>query len=157
MIIPFTLNGEKLYLDARAGDRLVHILRQRFDLTETKESCCTGTCGVCTVLMNDVPVPSCMIPAFQIRNCRIVTLSHFKKTEDYQDIKKALDEAKISLCGFCDAGKILTAYAVLLSHEKPGKQEIKEEMSGISCQCTNPDDLAAAIQKAAAYRRQRLA
>ena len=155
MIIPFTLNGEKIYLDARAGDRLLHILRERFGLAEVKESCCTGVCGACTVLMNGAAVPSCVIPAFQVRNCEIVTLSHFKKTEDYQAIEKGFSDAGISLCGFCDSGKILTAYSIIAENEKPSKQEIREMLEGVSCGCTSEASLVRAIQKAAAYRRKR--
>lgn len=156
MIIPFILNGEKLYLDARPNDRLLHILRQRFDLTEVKESCSAGFCGACTVLMNGVSVPSCIIPAFQIRNREITTLSHFKKTEDYQDIEKGFSDAGISLCGFCDAGKILTAYSIIAANEKPSKQEIREMLDSVSCRCTAISDLVSAIQRAAMYRRRRL-
>ena len=156
MIIPFTLNGEKLYLDARSGDRLLHILRQRFELTEVKESCCAGTCGACTVLLNGIAVPSCVIPAFQIRNCEIVTLSYFKKTEDYGDIEKGFSDAGLSLCGFCDSGKILTTYSIIAASERPAKAEICEALEGVSCSCTAEADLVAAVQKAAAYRRKRL-
>ena len=156
MIIPFTLNGEKLYLDAQSGDRLLHILRQRFELAEVKESCCAGVCGACTVLMNGVAVPSCVIPAFQIRNCEIITLSYFKKTEDYEDIEKGFSDAGISLCGFCDSGKILTAYSIIAVNDRPSKQEVREALEGISCSCTAQDDLVAAVQKAAAFRRKRL-
>ena len=156
MIIPFMLNGEKLYLDARPGDRLLHILRQRFDLIEVKESCCSGFCGACTVLLNDVSVPSCIIPAFQIRNCEIVTLSHFKKTEDYQDIEKGFSDAGISLCGFCDSGKILTAYSIIAANDRPSKEEIRKMLESVSCRCTSTADLTSAVQMAAAYRRRRL-
>ena len=156
MIIPFTLNGEKLYLDARSGDRLLHILRQRFGLDEAKESCCSGVCGACTVLMNGVAVPSCVIPAFQARNCEIVTLSYFKKTEDYGDIERGFGDAGVSLCGFCDSGKILTAHSIIAASERPSKQEVREALRGVSCPCTAEDDLVAAVQKAAAYRRKRL-
>ncbi len=155
MIIPFTLNGEKIYLDARAGDRLIHILRHRFDLTESKESCCSGRCGACTVLMNGVPVSSCIIPSFQIRNSEIITLSHFQKTEEYQDIKKGFEDAGVTMCGFCNAGKILTAHAVISTYVKPGKNDIRERLSGIICRCTDIEDLIQGIQKAAAYRRKR--
>lgn len=155
MIIPFFLNGEKIFLDARASDRLVHILRQRFDLTETKESCCSGRCGACTVLMNGIPVPSCIVPAFQIRNAEIVTLSHFQKTEDHQDIQKGFKDAGVTMCGFCNAGKILTAHSIISTYAKPNKQEIKEALSGIVCRCTNIEDLIQGIQKAALYRRKR--
>ena len=156
MIIPFMLNGEKLYLDARPGDRLLHMLRQRFDLAEVKESCSSGVCGTCTVLMNGVAVPSCVIPAFQIRNCEIVTLSYFKKTEDYGDIEKGFSDAGVSLCGFCDSSKILTAYSIIAANDRPNKQEIREMLEGISCRCTAEAELVAAVQKSAAFRRKRL-
>ncbi len=156
MIIPFTLNGEMLYLDARAEERLLHVLRMRFNLKEVKESCCSGFCGACTVLVNGIAVPSCLIQAFQIRNCEVITLSHFKKSEDYKDIEMAFNEEGISLCGFCDSGKILTAYYIISGIEKPTKQEIHEMLEGISCSCTSEEALASAIQKAASYRRKRL-
>jgi carbon-monoxide dehydrogenase small subunit len=155
MIIPFELNGNMVYIDSNPGERLVHILRRRFSLLAAKEGCLSGRCGSCMVLLNGKPVPSCVVPVFQIRNSSIITLEHFSTTPEYRDVMEGFANAGVSMCGFCDAGKILIAHAIVSADTRMSKDEIKAMFAGNMCRCTNVDDLVAGVKNAIAIRRKR--
>ena len=155
MIIPFELNGEMVYADSNPGERLVHILRTRFNLLSPKESCLSGRCGSCMILMNGDPVHSCILPVFQVRNARILTLESFSTTADYSDIIAGFEGADVHMCGYCNAGKIFVAHALLERTIRPTTNEIREQFSGIMCRCTTIDELISGVKKAATLRRKR--
>lgn len=155
MIIPFELNANMVYIDSNPGERLVHILRKRFGLLRAKEGCLSGRCGSCMVLLDGKPVPSCVVPVFQIRDSSIVTLEHFIKTDDCRDVLEGFAAAGVSMCGYCDAGKILVAHAIASSDARIGKEEIKAMFAGNLCRCTNIDDLVAGVKNACTLRRRR--
>ncbi len=155
MIIPFELNGNMVYIDSNPGERLVHILRRRFNLLAVKEGCLSGRCGSCMVLLDGKPAPSCIVPVFQIKNSVIVTLEHFSATDEYRDIIEGFSNAGVSMCGFCDAGKIFIAHAIVSSEARVSKEEIKAMFSGNMCRCTNIDDLVVGVKNAIAIRRKR--
>lgn len=154
MIIPFVLNGDLVYIDANPGERLVQILRRRFELFAAREGCFSGRCGSCMVLMNDEPVPSCLIPVFQVKNNSVVTLEHFSKTDEYHDIITAFNEVGVTMCGFCNAGKIFITHALLKKNPRPSNDEIRASFSGNMCRCTDIESLIAGVKKAAARRRK---
>jgi len=156
MIIPFELNGSMVYIDCNPGERLVHILRRRFNLLSMKEGCLSGRCGSCMVLMNKLPVPSCIIPVFQIRNASIQTLEKFKETEEYSDILQGFTEAGVNMCGFCNAGKIFVAHRMLEENLRPVKEDIRELFSGNMCRCTSIEELILGVKAAGTVRRKRL-
>jgi Aerobic-type carbon monoxide dehydrogenase, small subunit CoxS/CutS homologs len=155
MIVPFELNGSQVYIDSNPGERLVHILRQRFKLLGSKEGCLSGRCGSCMVLMNGKPVPSCIVPVFQVRNASITTIESFLGTSDCRDILDGFAGAKVSMCGFCNAGKIFIAQAILETDTRPTKEEIRRKFSGNICRCTSIDDLVDGVKLAGTIRRKR--
>lgn len=155
MIISFILNGSRVYTDSDPGERLVHILRRRFGLLGSKEGCLTGRCGSCMVLLNNAPVPSCVVPVFQAADCSIVTIEKFAKTNDYRDIIGGFEKAGVSMCGFCNTGKILVAHAILMANLRPSRDEIKKMFSGNLCRCTDIESLVAGVKHAGTIRRKR--
>jgi len=155
MIIPFELNGNAVYVDTNPGERLVHILRRKFGLLGAKEGCLSGRCGSCMVLLDGSPAPSCIVPVFQVRNASIVTLERFMGTEDCDDILQGFESAGVSMCGFCNAGKIFIAHMLLSANLRPAKEEIKEAYSGNMCRCTSMDDIMTGIKNAGSIRRIR--
>lgn len=156
MVIPFELNGTMVSADFNPGERLVQILRRTFGLLGTKEGCLSGRCGSCMVLMNNKPLPSCIVPVFQIQNASIVTLENFSKTEDYQDIMQGFETAGVLMCGYCNAGKIFIAQTILSGNLRPIKEEIREMLSGNMCRCTSIEDLVTGVKNAGSIRRKRL-
>ena len=155
MIIPFELNGKAVYSDSNPGERLVHILRKKFKLLGSKEGCLTGRCGSCMVLMGGNPVPSCIVPVFQVRNTSIVTIEGFRETDDYNDIVKGFATSGVAMCGFCNAGKILIAHTILATDNRPTRDTVKGMFSGNICRCTDLESLIEGVLQAGIIRRKR--
>ncbi len=151
MRVNFKLNKTPVQIEAVANEKLVHVLRREFGLMSLKSSCHKGQCGACTVLMNEKPVSSCIIPVFKAEDADIVTLEYFKTTQEYKTIIAGFDLAGVKTCGFCDAGKIFFTYAVMKSDlnisDPACKEKIRMFYSGIMCRCTSFDDLFSAVKK----------
>ncbi len=156
MIIPFDLNGERVIIDSNPGERLVRILRGRFRLLGAREGCLSGRCGSCTVLMSGNPVPSCIVPVFQVKNSSVTTIEAFRETPDCADILEGFALAGVSMCGFCDSGKIFIAHATLQASLRPSEEDIRTMYAGNICRCTSVGDLIAGVRNAGTVRRKRL-
>jgi carbon-monoxide dehydrogenase small subunit len=156
MTIGFILNGEDVVVRAEADIRLVDILRGNFGLLGAKAGCLTGHCGVCSVIFNGEVVQSCLIPAFRIRGCEIITIEGFSQTDEYQDIAAGFSLTGLENCGYCNAGKILAAEALLERVKQPGREAILAGFGGIRCRCTDPDLLVEAVTAVAEIRQRRL-
>jgi carbon-monoxide dehydrogenase small subunit len=156
MTIGFILNGEDVTIRTEADTRLLDILRETFNLPGAKCGCLTGSCGVCSVIFNGDVVSSCLIPAFRIRGCEIITIEGFSQTDEYQDILRGFSLAGLESCGYCDTGKVLAAEALLEKTSRPSKPEIIAAFDGIRCRCTEPDRLIEGVLGAAGIRQRRL-
>jgi carbon-monoxide dehydrogenase small subunit len=156
MTIGFILNGEDVVVRTDAERRLIDILRGTFQLLGAKAGCYAGNCGVCSVMLNDEVVKSCLIPAFKIQGSEIVTIEGFSQTDEYQDILQGFAEAGVENCGFCDTGKILTAEALLARNPRPGREEVRRAFHGIMCRCTEPESLVNGVLAVAEKRQRRL-
>jgi carbon-monoxide dehydrogenase small subunit len=156
MTIGFILNGEDVVIKAEANQRLLDILRDSFKMTAAKGGCLSGNCGACSVIFNGDVVPSCLIPAYHIWGSEIITLEGFSQTEEYRDIITGFSQGGVENCGYCDAGKILAAAALLEKTSRPSRQEIMAAFKGIICRCTEPGSLAAGVLAAADIRQRRL-
>jgi len=156
MNMTFILNGEDVTVDSNPESRLVDILRDNFDLLGAKEGCNIGACGTCLIIFNGDVLKSCLIPAFKIRGCEIITIEGFSQTIDYQDIIQGFSETGFEDCGFCTTGKILATEALLSRNKAPSREEILLAFNGIRCRCTEPDLLVQGISAASEYRRRRL-
>ena len=110
MVISFKLNGEATLVDALPNARLSNVLRDEFGLKSVKISSFDGLRGSDCVLLDEAVVPSSLVPFFNVENREVVTLEHFSSdksySQDYKLIIKCFKENGVSLCGFCDAGKI---------------------------------------------------
>jgi carbon-monoxide dehydrogenase small subunit len=155
MTISFILNGEDVIARSEASVRLIDILRGSFGLMGAKYGCLSGQCGACTVIFNGQVSSACLIPAFRIRGCEIITIEGYSQTDDYQDIMTGFQEAELGNCGYCESGKILCTGALLERISAPAKEEILAGFSGIKCRCTNADRLVEAVNIAANIRQRR--
>jgi len=166
MIFNFILNGEDVIFRGDAGVRLIDILRGSFGLFGAKPGCQSGQCGACTVIFNGYVSPSCLIPAFKIKESEIITIEGFSQTIEYQEIVAGFAEVHLGNCGYCEAGKILCAEALLdralLSSDSAeqtpvlSKEEILNGFSGVKCRCTNAERLIKAVNLIAETRARRL-
>ncbi|MDR1094792.1 MAG: 2Fe-2S iron-sulfur cluster binding domain-containing protein [Spirochaetaceae bacterium] len=156
MNIRFSLNGVSASIDAKPGERLSAILRDRFHLKGTKCGCLQGRCGTCSVIWNGAVTASCLIPAFRLSGTKVVTIEGFVKTNNYQDIKTGFAQVPVILCGYCDSAKILVAESLLVKNSELDREEILSAFNGIRCTCTNPDTLVDGVFAAAKERKVRL-
>ncbi len=140
MNVPVILNGNKTILEAPADETLMSVLR-RIGCASVKCGCGQGTCGSCTVLLNDNPVATCKIPLGIIQNADIVTLEYFERTKEYSIIMKGFELAGIKLCGLCDSGKIFSAYQLLKLNKIPTREEIYEQVRSLAPCCTDLNTL----------------
>lgn len=155
MIVQFSLNGEAVTVRAEPDQRLIDLLRDSFGLLSVKRGCLKGTCGSCTVLMNEKTVPSCMIPVFVIRGQRVVTLEGFSKTWDYVDIERGFLRSGVRTCGHCVSGKVLSVHSLLEEIPDPAEQDILNALSGVRCRCTQYHSLIRAVRLSGEIRNRR--
>jgi len=152
--ISFNLNGKAVETEVLPELTVLEMIRRNFRLTAAKEGCGKGECGACTVLLNDVPVNSCLKLAASINHGdRIVTVEGLEKDQLMQSIQQAyVDEGAVQ-CGFCIPGMIMTSYDLLRSNPNPDAHAIKQALSGNICRCTGYRKIEAAVKKAAEARR----
>lgn len=154
MKIPVKLNNKKIILEADGKDNLLSVLRN-LGLYSVKCGCEKGLCGNCMVLLNGSAVPSCCVITGTLREASIETLESFKNNPFYQDIINGFSQAGIHMCGYCNSGKIFTAYELLSKYHRPDKEQIKNAIKNLSLCCTDYDQLANGILYAVAARHKR--
>ncbi|MCR4821255.1 MAG: 2Fe-2S iron-sulfur cluster binding domain-containing protein [Treponema sp.] len=154
MKIQVMLNGETVILDANPSESLLDVLRREGYLS-VKKGCSEGRCGSCTLLLDDKPVPSCIIPAAIVRKASIETLEFFSLTKDGQDIIKGFEEAGIKMCGFCNSVRIFSTYALLKRVYRPSQEELEALADSIKCSCTDKKTFMNGVMYATALRHER--
>lgn len=140
MKIPITLNNEKYILEAEPSEKLLHVLR-REKLVSVKHGCQTASCGACQVLLDGKAVASCHIPVGIVMDSNIITLEYFSKTEFYSEIMRGFEKAGISLCGYCNAGKIFLTYEIINTMTQPTREKIAAITNKLNDCCVEQDIL----------------
>ena len=138
----FTLNGAEVEVEAPPMKRLLDVLREECGLTGTKEGCGEGECGACTVLVDGLPVVSCLIPFAQAAEARVETIEGLRGAHPLQ---RAFAEHSGAQCGICTPGMIMAAVAL---GEKPTLEEVRAGLAGNLCRCTGYEAIYRAIQDA---------
>lgn len=137
----FTLNGEAREVDAHPMARLLDVLREECGLTGTKEGCGEGECGACTVLIDDAPVCSCLIPVSQAEGTQVVTIEGIGGDHPLQHL--FMNEVGAQ-CGICTPGMIMAALAL---PERPTLDDVKVALAGNLCRCTGYSAIYRAVLK----------
>lgn len=146
----WTINGKQTKLRFPPGRRLLDILRDDLGLTGSKESCGEGECGACTVLINEAPMVSCILPAGQLADgTQILTIEGIEKKHVGRLIQQAFLECGAVQCGFCIPGMVVAAYALLIKNPKPSMRAIREALAGNLCRCTGYAKIIQAVKLAA--------
>lgn len=145
-----TLNGRKVTLGARAGARLLDILREEGHLTGVKEGCGEGECGACTVLLDGQVVCSCVTLAQTAEGAEVITVEGLKdpSTDKPHPVQEHFVREMGTQCGFCTPGMVLSAVALLEENPKAGREEILDGISGNLCRCTGYVRIVKAIEDA---------
>jgi isoquinoline 1-oxidoreductase subunit alpha len=142
------INGRNLEADVDADTPLLWVLRDNFGLVGTKYGCGIGQCGACTVHLNGNPVRSCMLPVSAVKN-DVTTIEGLSENGDHP-LQLAWDEVDVPQCGYCQAGQIMSAAALLKKSPKPSDTEIENAMNGNICRCGTYHRIREAIVLASA-------
>jgi isoquinoline 1-oxidoreductase alpha subunit len=128
------INGKTLTADVDADTPLLWVLRDSLGLVGTKYGCGIAQCGACTVHMNGTAVRSCSLPVSAIKAAKITTIEGLSEKGDHP-VQLAWDEVDVAQCGYCQAGQIMTAAALLKKNPKPSEAEIANAMNANICRC----------------------
>ena len=126
-----SVNGELHELDVPVGRTLAETLREELGLTGTKIACGEGHCGACTVLLDGVPVYSCITLAHMVGEREVTTIEGLRE----HPLVDAFVRADALQCGFCTPGQIVSASALVESNPHPSSEEIRHAMAGNLCRC----------------------
>ena len=130
------VNGKDVAIMIDPSHSLADVIRYDLGLTGTKKGCEEGECGACTVLVDGLPVDSCIVPAMKAQGRSILTIEGLEQNGELDPIQEAFVEAGAIQCGFCTPGVGLSAKALLMREENPTKEEVRDELSGHFCRCT---------------------
>ena len=141
-MIAFTVNGKRQQLDVHPMKRLLDALREDCGLTGTKEGCGEGECGACTVLVNGLPVNSCLIPVAQIEGAEVLTIEGVAVRGKPHPLQEAFVKQGGAQCGMCTPGMIMAALSI---EKSASRKQIQEALAGNLCRCTGYTAIYAAV------------
>ncbi len=147
--IKIHVNGDWHALSVNPGERLVDVLRDRLDLTGTKEGCGEGECGACTVNLDGKAVLSCLILAAQADGCTLLTIEGLQRGSELHPLQKAFVSESAVQCGYCTPGMIMAAHALIDDDPQPDEDTIRKNLANNLCRCTGYDRPVKAVLKAA--------
>lgn len=143
-----SINGKKVDVDVAPDTPILWVLRDHVGLVGTKYGCGISQCGACTIHLNGVAVRSCSMPVSSIGNQEITTIEGLSEDGDHP-VQKAWIEHDVPQCGYCQAGQIMSAVALLNNNPNPSDDDIEGAMQGNICRCGTYIRIKAAIKTAA--------
>lgn len=149
MATVLTVNGKARQVDADPQKPLLWALREDLDMPGTKFGCGMALCGACTVIIDGKATRSCVTPIASAAGKQITTIEHVATTPVGKSVSDAWNELDVPQCGYCQAGQIMSATALLNANPKPSDEQIDQAMSGNICRCATYVRIRAAIKKAA--------
>jgi aerobic-type carbon monoxide dehydrogenase small subunit (CoxS/CutS family) len=147
------LNGELLTARVGASTSLAELIRGSGGLTGTKIACAEGTCGACTVLVDGVPVLSCILLAAQADGAEIRTVEGLAHDGELSVLQRAFMAEDAFQCGFCTPGQLVSATALLEANPAPSSAEVRHAMAGNLCRCGAYPKIERAVLRAAEESR----
>ena len=157
-LLTLRVNGERHTVAAEPHHTLLEVLREELQLTGTKHGCELGECGACTVLVDGVPVLSCLTLPIQVGEAEITTVEGLagagvgalgSDVTELHPLQTAFAEEGAAQCGYCTPGMLIVAKALLDANAKPTRDEIALAISGNLCRCTGYTAIYEAIERAA--------
>lgn len=153
MRLSATINGELKEFEVNPNTLLIDFLRNNGYLG-VKNGCMEGTCGSCTVLVDNIPLKSCILFVGQVQNRNVLTIEGLGTPENPHPLQDEFVGQGAVQCGFCIPGMILSAHALLLKNPDPTDEEIKEGLDGNLCRCTGYVKQIEAVKYAAKRVRE---
>lgn len=147
-IFNLNINGKKQQVDADPNTPMLWVLRDHLDLVGTKYGCGIAQCGACTIHFDGAAMRSCQLPVSSVGDKAIVTIEGLSENGDHR-VQKAWLEHDVAQCGYCQAGQIMNASALLNSNKNPSDEDIEAAMNGNICRCATYVRIRAAIRTAA--------
>ena len=146
-IFNLNINGTKRQEDVDPAIPMLWVLRDNLDLVGTKYGCGVAQCGACTIHLADTAVRSCQLPVSSVGDQAITTIEGLSAKGDHP-VQKAWLEHDVAQCGYCQAGQIMSAAALLKSKSNPTDEDIASAMNGNICRCATYLRIKAAIKSA---------
>ena len=136
------------------SDPLLWVLNGEFGLVGTKFGCGQGVCGACTVLIDGAPVRSCLTSCAAVVGRSVTTIEGLSQGNKMHPVQLAWAELRVPQCGYCQAGQMMSAAALLQASPSPNDQQVDEAMSGNICRCGTYDRIRKAIKRAAVIAKE---
>jgi carbon-monoxide dehydrogenase small subunit len=147
--IALVVNGEPTEVAFAPHKTLLEVLREDLGLTGTKHGCELGECGTCTVVLNDVPVLSCLVLGIASAGARVRTVEGMAAAGRLHPLQETFADTGAAQCGYCTPGILLAAQALLEHNPAPTRDDIKQALSGNLCRCTGYLKIYEAVELAA--------
>ena len=145
------INGKSTVIEADADMPLLWALRDKAGLTGTKFGCGIAQCGACTVHLNGTPVRSCVLPVSAVDGSKVTTIEGLADDDQLHVLQQVWVDQDVAQCGYCQAGQIMSAAALLAQNSDPSDEDIDNAMSGNYCRCGTYIRIRKAIHTAATF------
>ena len=147
--ITCTVNGKEKNLTVDVRQSLLEVLREQLGLISIKQGCAVGECGACTVLIDNVPIDSCIYLAVWADGRAIRTVEGESRNDKLSGVQQAFVEAGAVQCGICTPGFVMAATAFVEKHkgQKVARNDIRRGLAGNLCRCTGYDTIVTAVEK----------
>jgi len=148
------VNGKKLPVDVDSQTPLLYVLRDHLNMTGTKYGCGEARCGACTVLVDGLPIRSCVTPVARVSGKQVTTIEGLEKDGKLNALQDAFLKADALQCGYCTSGMLMSATALLNKNPKPTRDEIVKHMDANVCRCGTYLRILNAIEMAAGTAKE---
>jgi aerobic-type carbon monoxide dehydrogenase small subunit (CoxS/CutS family) len=148
-LITLKVNGERHELAVLPHHTLLEVLREDLGLIGTKHGCELGECGACTVLIDGLPVLSCLTLPIEVQDSEITSIEGLERNGKLHPLQQTFAELGAAQCGYCTPGILLAGVALLREHPQPTREQMKEALAGNLCRCTGYTKIYEAVDAAA--------
>ena len=151
------INGRAVEVEVEADTPLLYVLRDDLKMNGAKFGCGLGQCGACTVLVDNKPVFSCVVPVSVLEGRKVTTIEGLGTLDKPGPLQRAFIEEQAAQCGYCTAGLVMRAEGLLRENRKPTEAQIREKLSANLCRCGTHLEIIAAVNRAATLMQARTA